>query len=283
MICIASVQLNSQNQLQNNLTTITRAVFNAKSLGADLVVLPENACLMGRQADIAGQFDYLNGFFANLAKDAGVFLIAGTLPCPFDTQNRPLANNRFFQTSLAFDDKGEYIARYDKIHLFKATVADGVGNYDESLTFEAGNTPTLVEFDIKGEQVSVGMMICFDLRFPKLAQLYRQLGADILVAPSAFTYATGQANWQMLLQARALDSQCLVVGSAQGGTHRTQNSERKTWGHSMLVRADGQMLASTQKTAVGNDGYLLAVSQFDKQTQHAIRSNLPIFNCHRLA
>lgn len=279
---IASVQLNSQNHPSHNQIIIANAVRHAKAVGADLVVLPENACLMGRQGQIAGRFDELSHFFATLAKDNEIHLIAGTLPCPFDADGKPLNHDKFFQTSLAFNNTGRQIARYDKIHLFKATVADGVGSYDESLTFLAGDTPTLAHFNIGGERVAVGMMICFDLRFPRLAQLYRQLGADILVAPSAFTFATGQANWQMLLQARALDSQCLVIGSAQGGTHRTTNGERQTWGHSMVVGADGQMLATTGQTEVGDKGYLLATAQFNRQKQQKIRQNLPIFNCHRL-
>lgn len=280
---IASIQLNSQNVLDDNLAIITTAVQTAKQHGADLVVLPENACLMGRQADIAERFDELSQFFATLAQEHAVNLIAGTLPCPYDKNSQPLNNGKFFQTSLAFNDKGECVARYDKIHLFRATVNDGVGNYDESLTFMAGDTPVMAEFCIDNQVVKVGMMICFDLRFPKLAQIYRQLGADILVAPSAFTFATGQANWQLLLQARALDSQCLVVGSAQGGTHRTKNGERTTWGHGMIVRADGQILGATDNTEVGEQGFLLTIATFDKTHQIQLRQHLPIFNCHRLA
>lgn len=280
---IASLQLTSQNTLDDNLAMIKRGVWQAKDLGAWLLVLPENACLMGRQADIAERFNELAAFFATLAKENAINLIAGTLPCPYDRfGNRP-ATGKFFQTSLAFDDKGVQLARYDKIHLFKATVNDGVGSYDESLTFVAGDTPIIASFRFDNQVVNVGMMICFDLRFPKLAQLYRQLGADILVAPSAFTFATGQANWQTLLQARALDSQCLVVGSAQGGRHRTKTHERQTWGHSMIVQADGQLLASTNKADCEADGFLLAVAEFDPDKQAKLRQDLPIFNCHRLA
>lgn len=280
---IASIQLNSQNVLDDNLAIIKTAIQTAKDNGVELVVLPENACLMGRQADIAKRFDELRQLFATLAKEHTINLIAGTLPCPYDKDGKPLTSGKFFQTSLAFNDKGEQIARYDKLHLFRATVNDGVGSYDESLTFMAGDTPVLAEFCIKNQIVKVGMMICFDLRFPKLAQLYRQLGADMLVAPSAFTHATGQANWQILLQARALDSQCLVVGSAQGGTHRTKNSERATWGHGMIVGADGRILATSASTDVGEQGFLLTMANFDKAEQDRIRQHLPIFNCHRLA
>lgn len=279
---IASIQLNSQAHLENNLTHIAQAVAYATEQGADLVVLPENACLMGRQADIATHFDELSTWYANLAQKHAIALIAGTLPCPFDQNGQALDNGKFYQSSLAFDQTGTQIARYDKIHLFRANVADGVGAYDENKTFVAGTTPVCADFVIKGVGVRVGMMICFDLRFARLAQLYRQLGADILVAPSAFTLATGQVYWELLLKARAIDSQCFVVGSAQGGTHTTTNSSRQTYGHSMIVGADGQVLASTDVTYLDNP-YQIAMSQFDKDALHDIRKALPIFECHRLA
>lgn len=281
-IRIASIQLNSQAHLEDNLAVIAQAVADATQCGADLVVLPENACLMGHQADIATHFDELTQWYANLAQKHAMALIAGTLPCSVAQDGQTLDNGKFYQTSLAFDQTGKQIARYDKIHLFRATVADGVGAYDESKTFMAGTMPVCADFVIKGVGVRVGMMVCFDLRFARLAQLYRQLGADILVAPSAFTFATGQVYWELLLKARAIDSQCLVVGSAQGRTHHTEHSSRQTFGHSMIVGADGQVLASTGTSQLDSP-YQIAMAQFDKDAQHSIRKALPIFECHRLA
>lgn len=279
---IASVQLNSQNDLAYNLTIITQAVQHAKNLGADLVVLPENACYMGRQWDIMDQFDTLQAFFAKLCTQYAIHMIAGTLPCPYDQLGNRVAQ-KCYQTSLAFDDTGKMVARYDKIHLFCATVNDGVGNYDESLTFLAGNKPSMATFYINHRPIHIGMMICFDLRFAKLAHYYRQLGADILVAPSAFTYTTGQVYWQLLLQARAIDSQCLTVGAAQGGIHQTQNSQRQTWGHSSISDCTGNILATSQQTHVSDIGFDVVIADFDYQAQQQTRQHLPIFNCHRLA
>lgn len=277
---IASIQLNSQNNLDDNLRHISQAVQSAKQMGADLVVLPENACYMGRQADIVDKFDELKAFFQELSAKHAVNLIAGTLPCAFDKTNKRVAQ-KCYQTSLAFDSLGNCVMRYDKIHLFCANVADGVGSYDESKTFLAGDTLAVANFSINGESFGVGMMICFDLRFAKLAQSLRQFGADILVAPSAFTYATGQVYWQLLLQARAIDSQCLTVGSAQGGVHTTQNSERHTWGHSLISDCTGNILADTGATT--NKSFDMALAYFDKAHQDKVRQDLPIFNCHRLA
>lgn len=283
MIKVASIQLNSQNDLQNNLAIIDTAIKSASTQGAKLIVLPENACYMGKQANIAQRFDELCDWFVERTKTYKVNLIAGTLPCPYDKEGNYLNNGKFFQTGLAIDDKGNIIARYDKIHLFVANVSDGIGSYDEGRTFVAGNTPILAEFMIDDKIVKVGMMICFDLRFPRLAQSLRQMGADILVAPSAFTFLTGQAHWQLLLQARAIDSQCAVIGAAQGGTHTTANNTRQTWGHSTIAAADGRILATTAKSDGADEQFLVAYADIDLSYQSNIRQNLPIFNCHRLA
>lgn len=280
MLTIASVQLTSQNNLADNLRTIERAIRTAKAADADFVVLPENACYMGRQADIAPMFERLSDELARLAQRYSVHLLAGTLPCP----HRPtgeMTNGRLRQSSLLFDDNGALLQRYDKLHLFRAEVGDSVGSYDEGRTFEAGEMPVVAECVIHGTSVRVGMMVCFDLRFANLAHKLRAMGADILVAPSAFTFATGKANWAMLLSARALDAQCLVVGAAQGGEHTTGNSTRATWGHSAIVAADGAVLATTGRSACGEQGYLLALAPFNKAPQQQIRERLPVFDCMR--
>lgn len=127
------------------------------------------------------------------------------------------------------------------------------------------------------------MMICFDVRFPAFAQRLRQMGADIITVPAAFTHRTGQAHWQMLLQARALDSQCLIIGSAQGGIHQIGNSIRQTWGHSMIVNAHGQIIADSGRTEVADNGYCIAYADYDADRQAKIRAAMPIFDCHHLA
>lgn len=280
-ITIASVQLNSQDHAPTNLDIIKTAVKTAKDKGADFVVLPENACYMGKQGDIADDFDELSDRLAHLAQTYNVHLLAGTLPCPYRTSGDKI-DNKFRQTSLLFDNQGQTLARYDKIHLFCATVGDGVGSYDENKTFEAGTRPVVAPCVINGQTINVGLMICFDLRFPKLAQTLRQMGADLLVAPSAFTHATGQTYWELLIKARAIDSQCMTVGSAQGGTHKTKNSERQTWGHSLIADCTGALVASTEQT-VAKDGFLIALARFDKNVQDTVRQNLPLFTAHRLA
>ncbi|UTO06038.1 carbon-nitrogen hydrolase family protein [Moraxella sp. FZLJ2107] len=279
---IASIQLNSQTDIDANLAIIASAVRDAAAHGARLIVLPENACVMGRQKDLAARFDKICEFYQALAKECSVHILAGTLPCPTRPNGQMVAHDKVRQVSLLIDDTGSVKARYDKIHLFRATVDDATGSYDEGKTFEAGDRLVVADCMIDGVAVGIGMMICFDVRFPALAQRLRQMGADIITVPAAFTFLTGQAHWQMLLQARALDSQCMVIGSAQGGTHHIGTSTRETWGHSLIINAHGQVIADTGSTDVDEHGYLVVYADFDPAKQAKIRQTMPIFDCHRL-
>lgn len=281
MICIASIQLNSQTDIDRNLHIISRAIADA-STRADIIVLPENMCVMGRQGGLACRFDEIVNVLSSLAKDHGVYLVAGTLPCAVRPDGMPTVQDKYRQSSLVFDPQGVQIARYDKIHLFRATVKDDTGTYDESRTFEMGDELVMVPMYIKGKMINLGMMICFDIRFPKMAQRLRQMGADIISVPAAFTYQTGRMHWQLLLQARALDSQCLMVGSTQGGVHHIGDKTRKTWGHAMMVDANGVVIASSEQTQVIDEDYLIVYGEFDQSKQQQVRQNMPIFECHRL-
>lgn len=279
---IASIQLNSQTDINHNLNIIGRAVADAANQGAKLVVLPENACVMGRQSELAARFDEVSVFFADLTKTYQIHLLAGTLPCPIRPDGILVPMDKYRQTSLLFNPQGEQIARYDKIHLFRATVNDSTGGYDEGKTFEAGDELVIAPLHMDGMTVNLGMMICFDVRFPVMAQRLRAMGADIISVPAAFTYQTGKAHWQQLLQARALDSQCMMIGSTQGGTHHIGSSTRETWGYAMMTDAHGRVVASSEQTELGNDDYLIVFGKFDQAKQEQIRQNMPIFDCQRL-
>jgi nitrilase len=179
------------------------------------------------------------------------------------------------------------VARYDKIHLFTATVADKQGSYNEAATFEPGTQTVVTTLEANDDIYQLGMMVCFDLRFPALAQRLRQAGADLLSAPSAFTYLTGQAHWSLLLRARALDSQCMVIGAAQGGEHAYKDgSSRQTWGHSTITAYDGTIINSYEDNDLknpANKNYALVLASLDKAAQVQGRQKMPIFDCHRLA
>ncbi|MDN5621089.1 MAG: carbon-nitrogen hydrolase family protein [Psychrobacter sp.] len=287
----AAIQMNSQQDIEDNLATIKAAIAEAKAKGAKLIVIPENCCSMGQQFATAERFDALSATLAEYARAHGVYLLAGSLPCPYRPDGVIVPDGRLRQASQLFAPDGTRVARYDKIHLFTATVADKQGSYNEAATFEPGTQTVVAPLESEGSVYQLGMMVCFDLRFPALAQRLRQAGAEILSAPSAFTYLTGQAHWSLLLQARALDSQCMVIGAAQGGDHAYKDGNtRQTWGHTAITAFDGSIIASHDSsepilaTASDTDtGYAIVVGSLDRQAQAQGRQKLPIFDCHRLA
>lgn len=249
----AIVELNSQTDILVNLQSIESGIKIASERGTRMVILPENAFCFGKQGFASQYFDALKAWSAQAARHYGVYLLAGTLPCPYRPDGTPVADGKLRQSSLLFDPAGDCLARYDKIHLFKATVNDSTGNYDEGRTFEAGNELIVTDTEFG----KIGMMVCFDIRFPTLAVKLRELGADILTAPSAFTYQTGKAHWHALLTARALDSQCMVIGAGQTGDHVVNPSApgnvRSTWGHSEFISSDGESVLTQKINAATRD------------------------------
>ncbi|WP_367105791.1 nitrilase-related carbon-nitrogen hydrolase [uncultured Psychrobacter sp.] len=285
---IAAVQMNSQQDIEANLAAIKSAIADASRQGAQLVVLPENCCSMGRQAATAERFDSLSTTLANYAQDHDIHVLVGSLPCSYRPDGVIVPDGRLRQVSQLFAPDGTQVARYDKIHLFTATVADNQGSYNEAATFEPGMQTVVAKIEASDKVYNIGMMVCFDLRFPALAQRLRQAGADLLSAPSAFTYLTGQAHWSLLLQARALDSQCMVIGAAQGGDHYYKNGKvRQTWGHTAITAFDGTVIDSYDNSALAKPDeeqkYALVFANLDTQAQQQGRQKLPIFQCHRLA
>lgn len=286
-LTVAAVQMSSQQDIEANLADIKAAISDASKQGAQLVVLPENCCSMGRQFATAERFDELSDAMAEYARAFGIYLLAGSLPCPYRPDGVIVPDGRLRQVSQLFAPDGTRVARYDKIHLFTATVADKQGSYNEAATFEPGTQTVVVPLEANDAVYQLGMMVCFDLRFPALAQRLRQAGAEVLSAPSAFTYLTGQAHWSLLLRARALDSQCMVIGAAQGGEHLYKNGDsRQTWGHSTITAYDGTIINSYEDNDLknsANKNYALVLANLDKAGQAQGRQKMPIFDCHRLA
>ena len=236
-IRIASIQMVSTPELQENLNTAARLIKVAAEEGAQLAVLPEYFCLMGlKDTDkVRARESYGNGpiqeQLSAIAKDNGIYLVAGTIPLEAGDPQKVL------NTTLVFNPHGETIARYDKIHLFGFQTE--TERYQESETIEAGNEPGILKIAIGAQEWIFGLSICYDLRFP---ELYRALGqVDCHIIPAAFTYTTGKDHWEILLRARAIENQCYVLASAQGGTHLNQ---RRTWGHSMLIDPWGDIFAN---------------------------------------
>lgn len=242
---VATLQMVSGPDVAANLAQAHTLIAQAAQAGAELVVLPEYFCLMGmRDADklhIAEAWGAgpIQQFLANNARQWGVWIVAGTLPL------KAAQMDRVYNSSLAFNPQGDCVARYDKIHLFR--YSNGPESYDESRVLTPGDAP--VQFALAsndGAVWQVGLSVCYDLRFAELYRAYAAQGAHLLLVPSAFTYTTGQAHWEVLLRARAIENLAFVAAAAQGGVHP---SGRRTWGHSMLVDPWGQVLGQRAEGA----------------------------------
>lgn len=271
MALLAVTQLNSQDNIEQNLLDVEDLIRQAKLQHAELIVLPENfACFAaGKQRETAARFDELKQRIEQLAFQYSIWIVAGTLPCPYRPDGSIIQDGRVRTVSLCINPEGKTVARYDKIHLFDVQVADAIGGYQESAVFEPGTDLSIAKTPFG----NIGLMVCYDLRFPELALRLRHLSANILTAPAAFTHTTGEMHWQLLLQARALDSQCEVLGAAQQGWHC--NGKRQTWGHAMATNSQGKVMAETKNTGTG-----LIVIPFDLEAQAKIRQAMPLM-AHR--
>jgi len=259
---IASIQMVSTPSVQENLDTAGQLIQAAANDGAKVIVLPEYFCLMGlKDKDKVLAREKLGdgpiqNHLSQLAKEYRIYLVAGTIPLETDDPNKVL------NTTLVFDPLGKQMARYDKIHLFGFQTQ--TEHYQESETIEAGDTPGIVKIRLSDQEWTFGLSICYDLRFP---ELYRALGTvDCHIIPAAFTYTTGKAHWEILLRARAIENQCYVLSSAQGGLHPNQ---RRTWGHSMLIDPWGEILADLPE----GSGFISGV--LSKNKLNEVRSQLP--------
>nr|WP_174506678.1 carbon-nitrogen hydrolase family protein [Acinetobacter sp. Marseille-Q1620] len=271
MTLLSVVQMNSQNDIDANFSVIESLIQKSKADGASLIVFPENfVCFAaGKQRETAEQFEIIQTRLENLAHQYQIWIVAGTLPCPFRPDGSIIQDGRVRTVSLCISpEKTE--ARYDKIHLFDVQVGDAVGGYQESRFFEPGTDVVIAKTPFG----DIGMMVCYDLRFPELALTLRKQGARILTAPAAFTYTTGQMHWQLLLQARAMDSQCQVLGAAQQGWH---GEKRQTWGHTGATNSRGQIL-----DIIETEGANLITVPFDMQEQDRIRASMPLMQHRKL-
>ncbi len=266
---VAAVQMASGPNVKANLDHAADLIRAAAGEGAHLVALPENFGLIGArdtdkldhaEADGAGP---MQDFLAATAARHGIWLVGGTVPIA------TADGARVRQTLCVFDERGERVARYDKMHLFDVHLANGE-TYRESATIEPGPEPVVVDSPIG----RLGLAICYDLRFPELFRRLSEQGAEVLVVPSAFTKATGRAHWDILVRARAVENLAFVVAPAQGGYHY---NERETWGHAMIVDPWGTVLAVRERNAGA------VVADLDPQMLARTRANFPAVQHRRLA
>lgn len=242
---VAAVQMVSGTMLDENLAQATVLIARAAQMQAELVVLPEYFCLMGLQNSdkltIQEPFGAgpIQQFLSDMARIHQVWLVGGTLPI---STHWP---DKVTNSSLVYSPQGTCVARYEKIHLFRYQNAHE--RYDEAQTLQAGTRPTVFTMQARdGQSWTIGLSVCYDLRFPELYRAYAQQGAQIMLVPSAFTATTGAAHWEVLLRARAIENLAYVLAAAQGGQHA---NGRRTWGHSMVVDPWGSVLAEQAEHA----------------------------------
>lgn len=262
---VAAVQMVSTPEVERNFDSAARLVGQAAAQGARLVLLPEYWPIMGlHERDKlshaeTGETGRIQDFMAGLAREHQLWLVGGTLPMA------AAGSDKVLNTSLVYDPEGRRAARYDKIHLFN--FVRGEENYDEARTIEFGTEVQTFEAPFG----RVGLSVCYDLRFP---ELYRAMGeCALIVMPAAFTYTTGQAHWETLLRARAIENQCYVLASAQGGRHV---NGRRTWGHSMLVDPWGEIVS------VLPEGEGLVIGDIDPHRLQYVRESLPALRHRKL-
>lgn len=262
---VAALQMVSGITVAANLAMARQLLERAAAQGAELAVLPEYFCVMGRKdtdklevQEAAGEGP-IQDFLARAARELGLWVVGGTVPL------RASDSRRVRNSSLVYAPSGQCVARYDKIHLFRFD--NGTEQYDESRVIECGAAPVTFELpSADGHSYRVGLSICYDLRFP---ELYRAMKADVLLVPSAFTRTTGQAHWEALLRARAIENLAYVVAAAQGGAHE---NGRHTWGQSLVVDPWGEVLAQqAQDPAV-------VMAQVSAERLRAVRLQLPALN-----
>lgn len=264
---VAAVQMASGPSVGSNLQEAGRLISRAVDAGAELVVLPENFALMGlteldkvamREADGNGQ---IQDFLATQAGRHGIWLVGGTVPLEAGVPEKVRA------ACLLFDDSGQRVARYDKMHLFDVTLEESGEQYNESETIEPGNRVVVTETPFG----HLGLAVCYDLRFPEIFRRMHEQGVEVIAMPSAFTAITGRAHWEPLVRARAIENLCYFIASAQGGYHV---NGRETHGDSMIVDPWGLIMDRLPR------GSGFVIGDIDLGRIKAVRRSFPVLE-HR--
>lgn len=258
----AVLQMNATSDEEANWQQARELVTAAAGYGARLVATPENTNFLGPHVEKVRRAETLEGEacarFSNLARDLGIHVLLGSFN---EKSGDP---DRCFNTSVLFGPDGARLAAYRKIHLFDVDISPEV-RFSESATVEAGTELVTVETGLG----TLGLTICYDVRFPGIYQRLRELGSEILTVPSAFTLTTGKDHWHTLLRARAIETQCYVLAPAQYGKHDDEGL-RESYGHAMIVDPWGQIVA------MAPDGPGIALAEIDRARVESVRASMPV-------
>ena len=258
---IAAIQMRSAPEPEANLAALAPLVARAAAAGAQYVLTPEVTVAFAADreqlAGVAGGFADNPALLraAELAREHQIYLHIGSLAVA-------LPDGRFANRSVLFTPQGAIAATYDKIHLFDATIA-GLSAYRESETYRGGEEAVTARMGAW----TLGFAICYDMRFPALFAALAKAGANLLAIPAAFTVPTGQAHWEVLLRARAIETGSYVIAAAQGGQH---GNGRATYGHSMIIDPWGKIIAELAHDEPG-----VAVAEIELERVDEARRRIP--------
>ncbi len=265
---VAAIQMVSGADVDANLDEAARLISTAVSAGVEFVVLPENFAIM--PTEDAGQLQVMERdgdgpiqeFLSAQAHQNHIWLVGGSIPLVSSQPSKVRA------ACLLFNDRGERVARYDKLHLFDVKLDNGE-EYSESLTIEPGESVVVVDSPIG----RLGLTICYDLRFPEIFRQMLDQGAEIFSVPSAFTATTGKVHWEILLRARAIENLAYVIGAGQGGSH---SSGRETYGDSIVIDPWGKVINRLAR------GPGIVTADIDRKRLEKLRRSLPSIEHRRL-
>jgi predicted amidohydrolase len=261
---VAAIQMTSGDDVTENLAMAKKLMTQAAAENAGLIVLPEMFATMGMQAEIKINHREIDGngviqdFLRAEARRLGVWLVGGTIPLAVadnPTQSRAAC--------LVLNQQGEVVARYDKVHLFDVHLRASQEKYSESTATQPGDKIVVVDTPFG----RLGLAVCYDVRFPELFRQMHAQSVEIIAMPTAFTYATGAAHWDVLVRARAIENLAYLVASCQTGTHPNQ---RRTYGHSMVVNPWGKVI-SVLPEAIG-----VVTADIDLEYLRQLRQDFPV-------
>jgi len=260
---VAAVQMMSVDDVDQNLKAAADLIATAAATDAQIVVLPENFALLSADAHAKVRLAENPGdgpiqtFLAEQARQHGIYLVGGTIPLHANEAGKVRA------ACLTLGPDGTVLGRYDKIHLFDVALKSGNENYNESNTIEYGENRCVIDTPWG----KLGVAVCYDVRFPELFRQMMLAGAQMVALPSSFTAATGQAHWEILVRARAIENQCYLIAPDQGAG---RERGRQTWGHSMIVSPWGDLLAELDEQGSG-----VATAEINLQSLAQLRERFP--------
>lgn len=270
LAALAAIQMTSIDDVDANLSRARAQLEAAAAAGAALAVLPENFAFMSADESARSRIAERQGdgpiqaFIARAARECGLWIVGGTLPIVSAETDRP------FASCCVWDDRGQQVARYDKIHLFDVRVPDSSEAYSESQRTMPGSAPLTLDTPFG----RLGVAVCYDLRFPELFRSMLAAGVSVIALPAAFTQRTGQAHWHTLLKARAIENLSYVVAAAQTGTHP---GGRRTYGHSVIFGPWGEVLAEADTEPA------VVTATMDPDYLQRLRAQFPALSHRRLA